>query len=336
MSDSAATSRATARGQYNETQLRREFLDPFFEALGWDVYNRKGYAEAYKEVIHEDAIQHRRPDQGPRLLLPRRRRHAELLRRGQEALGRYPRGDQPGLPAAPLRLVGQAAGEHSHRFRGVGRLRLPHPAGKERQGVHRADHLPSTTRDYLERWDELYDLFSPEAIRRGSLEKLVASKKIKKGTAEVDAAFLGEIESWRDVLARNLALRNPGIIHRDLNFAVQRTIDRIVFLRICEDRGIETYGRLAGAGQRRRTSIAGWRELVPSAPTSATTPACSISARSRTASEPPDEMTLGPERSTTSRSARSCAASISPKVPTSSPCSRPRFWARSTSSFWAR
>jgi len=24
-------------GQYNETQLRREFLDPLFMALGWDV-----------------------------------------------------------------------------------------------------------------------------------------------------------------------------------------------------------------------------------------------------------------------------------------------------------
>jgi hypothetical protein len=29
-----------------------------------------------------------------------------------------------------------------------------------------------------------------------------------------------------------------------LNLAVQRIIDRIVFLRICEDRGIEDYGRL--------------------------------------------------------------------------------------------
>jgi len=43
-------------GRYNETQLRREFIDPFFEALGWDVNNRQGYAEAYKDVIHEDAI----------------------------------------------------------------------------------------------------------------------------------------------------------------------------------------------------------------------------------------------------------------------------------------
>jgi len=41
---------------YNETQLRHEFLDPFFEALGWDVANTQGHAEAYKDVIHEDAI----------------------------------------------------------------------------------------------------------------------------------------------------------------------------------------------------------------------------------------------------------------------------------------
>jgi len=44
------------KGQKNETELRREFLDPFFRALGWDVDNNKGYSEAYKEVSHEDPI----------------------------------------------------------------------------------------------------------------------------------------------------------------------------------------------------------------------------------------------------------------------------------------
>jgi len=41
---------------YNEAQVRLELINPFFKALGWDVYNEAGYAEAYKEVIHEDAI----------------------------------------------------------------------------------------------------------------------------------------------------------------------------------------------------------------------------------------------------------------------------------------
>src|SRR5271169_1758071 len=41
---------------YNETQLRREFLDPFFKALGWDIDNEKRYAEPYQDVVREDAI----------------------------------------------------------------------------------------------------------------------------------------------------------------------------------------------------------------------------------------------------------------------------------------
>lgn len=51
-----ANREAYQSGVYNETQLRREFIDPFFKALGWDVDNEKGYAEAYKDVIHEDSI----------------------------------------------------------------------------------------------------------------------------------------------------------------------------------------------------------------------------------------------------------------------------------------
>ena len=41
----------------NETELRREFLDPFFEALGWDVFNRKSYSERFKEVMHESSVE---------------------------------------------------------------------------------------------------------------------------------------------------------------------------------------------------------------------------------------------------------------------------------------
>jgi hypothetical protein len=33
------------RAEYKETQVRVEFIDPFFEALGWDVRSVRGYAE---------------------------------------------------------------------------------------------------------------------------------------------------------------------------------------------------------------------------------------------------------------------------------------------------
>jgi hypothetical protein len=41
---------------YNEEQLRNEFINPFFKSLAWDVYNEQGYAEAFKDVIQEEAI----------------------------------------------------------------------------------------------------------------------------------------------------------------------------------------------------------------------------------------------------------------------------------------
>jgi hypothetical protein len=101
-----------------------------------------------------------------------------------------------------------------------------------------------TYTEYEARWDEIAAIFSREAILKGSFDKYVESTKKKRGTAEVDDAFLKEIENWRDLLARNIALRNPDLSTRELNYAVQRTIDRIIFLRICEDRGIEDYGQL--------------------------------------------------------------------------------------------
>ena len=51
--------------EYNEAQVRLEFIDPFFKALGWDMYNEASYAEAYKDVVHEDAIKISGATKGP-------------------------------------------------------------------------------------------------------------------------------------------------------------------------------------------------------------------------------------------------------------------------------
>jgi hypothetical protein len=33
---------------YNETQTRIDFINPMFKALGWDMDNTSGYADAYR------------------------------------------------------------------------------------------------------------------------------------------------------------------------------------------------------------------------------------------------------------------------------------------------
>ncbi len=94
------------------------------------------------------------------------------------------------------------------------------------------------------RLEELWAVFSKEAVLKGSFDRYAEDTRGKRGTSEVDAEFLREIEGWRDELARNIAIRNPDLSVDDLNFAVQTTIDRIIFLRIAEGRGAEPYASL--------------------------------------------------------------------------------------------
>jgi hypothetical protein len=99
-------------------------------------------------------------------------------------------------------------------------------------------------KDYVERWDEISQIFSKDAVLKGSFDKFAGTSKGKRGTSTVDKEFLKEIESWRKNLATHIARQNRELGTTEVNFAVQRTIDRILFLRMCEDRGIEQYEQL--------------------------------------------------------------------------------------------
>ncbi len=229
------------KGKYNETQLRREYLDPFFTALGWDIENSDGHAEAYKDVVHEDSIKvggaTKAPDYsfrvgGTRKFFVEAKKPSINIK------------DDPN-PAYQLR-----------RYAWSAKLPLSILTDFEEFAIYdcrvkpEKNDKPSKGRilyikfdEFLERWDEIASVFSKTAIMKGAFDKYAESKK-RRGTAEVDDEFLKEMESWRESLAKNIAFKNSGLTIRELNHAVQLTIDRIVFLRICEDRGIEPYGKL--------------------------------------------------------------------------------------------
>jgi type I restriction-modification system DNA methylase subunit/predicted type IV restriction endonuclease len=233
---------AYKQGQYKEAQVRQEFIDPFFKALGWDVDNEQGYAEAYKEVVHEDTLRMGRVTKAPDYCF----RIGGVRKFFVEA--KKPSIDIKGdvHPAYQLRRYAWSAKLPLSILTDFEEFAVydcrPKPAKTDKPATARTIYL--TYKEYPQRWDEIAGIFSRDAILKGSFDKYVESHKAKRGTAEVDAAFLQEIERWRELLARNIALRNPRLSQRELNFAVQRTIDRIIFLRICEDRGIEPYGQL--------------------------------------------------------------------------------------------
>jgi type I restriction-modification system DNA methylase subunit len=230
-----------------EDHVRQSLIDPFFEALGWDVHNKARTAPQYQEVIPEDSLdvegQQKAPDYTFRVgLLPKF--YAEAKRCGVN-IGADP------APAFQLRRYGWSA-----------KLALSVLTDFEELGVYDCTTRPRPSDkashariqyfrfdEYPDRWRELWDVFSREAVWSGAFDQYAASKR-KRGTSEVDAEFLKEMEGWRLALAGNIALRNEDLSLDDLNAAVQLTIDRVVFLRMAEDRGLEPYEQLLKVCER--------------------------------------------------------------------------------------
>jgi type I restriction-modification system DNA methylase subunit len=226
---------------YNEANLRQAFVNPFFEALGWDVANKAGHAESYKDVIHEDAIKiggnTKAPDYcfrigGTRKFFLEAKKPAVNLK--DEISPAYQLRRYAWSAKLPLSILTdfEEFAVYDCRMR---------PSPSDKPGIGRIHYW--TYQDYLSKWDDIAAIFSKDAVLKGSFDRYAVSDR-KHGTATVDEEFLKEIESWRDSLAKNLAVRNPRLSVHELNFSVQRTIDRLIFLRICEDRGIEASEQL--------------------------------------------------------------------------------------------
>ena len=220
-----------------EAHIRQTLIDPLFEALGWDMANRAMLAPQYREVITEDSFDveghHRAPDYTFRVgTLPKFFVEAKKC---DINIHTSP------LPAYQLRRYGWSAKVAVSILTNFEVLAVYDCTirPKESDKASRSRILFFRFDEYVDRWAELWDVFSREAVWSGKFDQFAVAKR-KRGDSEVDVEFLKEIEAWRETLARNLALRNSDLSADDLNAAVQRTIDRVVFLRMAEARGLES------------------------------------------------------------------------------------------------
>lgn len=224
-----------------EAHVRQDLIDPFFQALGWDVGNAARVAPQYCEVVVEDSLdvegQQKAPDYTFRVgTLPKF--YVEAKKCGTNI-------NENPAPAYQLRRYGWSAKVPVSILTDFEELGIYDCTLRPRPGDKASHARIQYFRfdEYPDRWRELWDVFSREAVWTGAFDQYAASKR-KRGTSEVDVEFLKEIEGWRDELARNIALRNANLSGDELNRAVQLTIDRIVFLRMAEDRGLEPCAQL--------------------------------------------------------------------------------------------
>lgn len=232
---------------YNETKLRQDYLDHFFVALGWDVYNKQGWSEQAREVSLEQPIK----IQGTTDFIDYSFKIGRDLKFIAEAKAPKVRIKDNTKAAYQVRRYAWNAKQALCILTNFDEFAVydctKKPSSNDGSVVARIDYF--SYKELPKKWDEIVSIFSKDAVYRGSFDRFAESTKGKKGTASVDDEFLKEIESWRDDLAKNIALRNKTITDKpltveELNYSVQTIIDRIIFLRICEDRGLEQYETL--------------------------------------------------------------------------------------------
>ena len=229
---------------YNETLTRQDFINPFFEYLGWDISNKQGLSQTYRDVIHEDKLkigkETKAPDYsfrigGNRVFFVEAKKPSRNLKEDSDAAYQIRRYAWSGKLSVSILTDFEEFAIYDCSKK---------PSPNDKASMSRIEYI--NYEDYLNRFDFLYDTFAKENVLRGSLEKYNADTKSKKGTESVDIDFLNSLDDLRTKLASNISKLN-SLSLRDLNFAVQHIIDRVIFLRVAEDRGVENYGDLREA-----------------------------------------------------------------------------------------
>ncbi|MCT4074097.1 Eco57I restriction-modification methylase domain-containing protein [Elizabethkingia ursingii] len=230
--------------KYKEAQLRIDFLNPLLKTFGWDVDNEEGKSQFLRDIIQEesididdeDVITKKNPDytlrvQGIRKMFVEAKKVSIDLNKDNKASFQTRRyGWNANLGISILTNFDTLV-VYDCRYK---------PSIKD--AVSTARYKIFHYSEFEKYFDEIYNLLSFESIVNGYVDEYFSLTEIE--TTTFDDEFLRQIEYWRESLAKDVVANNPEINNEEINFLIQRLLNRIVFLRICEDREIEKFETL--------------------------------------------------------------------------------------------
>ena len=231
---------------YNETQVRVDFVNRFFHILGWDVDNERGLPQHLREVTHEATVVVEEDG------VHRSKKPDYSFKVGTEVLFFL----ETKKPAVNI-TVDSAPAFQLRRYGWSGNLKISvltnftdlyiydcsiRPREGDGIGVAMIAHYHFD--EYIERFEEIYNLLSKEAALTGEFENRFENIRRAVRREPFDQYFLSQIKSWRNALGEDILQNNPDVDNETLNIFVQRILNRTIFLRICEDRCLENYESL--------------------------------------------------------------------------------------------
>ncbi len=237
--------------EYNEEATKISFIQPLLEdVLGWNVRN-------HDEVSPEEKVSKGRVDYGLKIdgiikvFIEAKAIKAELEKHIEQAI-RYGYNKK----SVPFVLLTD--------FEGIKIFDVT--IKPDSRNLLKGLKIDLNWNQYLEQFDKLW-LLSKESVIKGDLDKLLLVKP--KDRLPVDKAILDDLKRWRVSLAKDIFRNNPKLFHsgdqeKDANYLkeiTRRILDRIIFMRSCEDRGL-TYRRPLREIFEERTETVGINTMI--------------------------------------------------------------------------
>jgi hypothetical protein len=229
---------------YNETQLRNDFLDPSFELLGWDIKNKSVKPTNEREVILEESIKvgvtenAKKPDYTFRLFSERKffleAKRPSIAIQNNDAAAKQIR--RYGF-TAKLKISAVSNFEYLIIYDCSVKVEENDNYNKARINIY---HFT----EYTEKFEELKGYLGRESVYSGRFDEIWRNIDEQIKLFSVDDLFLAQINDWRKLLSAEIYKHSPIITEELLNDYVQSYLNRILFLRVCEDRNLEGYQTL--------------------------------------------------------------------------------------------
>ncbi|MGC9315372.1 MAG: DNA methyltransferase, partial [bacterium] len=238
--------KANILGQ-NEARTRQYLIDPFWEALGWDMRNsdhvdvESNVQSDELDLTDEERAGTKRADYTflhsyNKTAFVVEAKKPKVSLRDEKVINQLKRyGFTLGIDIGIL-----------HDFEEFRAFDTAFPV-TPRPEVNLIKEFDIGYEQYPDLADKLLETFGREAVLGGSIQRLVGRVRKGKSTIPVDKHFLDMLKGWRERLAIGLANQNPAYSIQDINEYVGRILNRIIFLRVIEERHALTGKPLEGA-----------------------------------------------------------------------------------------
>lgn len=229
---------------YNETQLRTDFLDPFFTMLGWDITNMQGKPTNEREVLVEEGLRSeanentKKPDYTFRLFAERK-----FFVEAKKPFVKIETDPQPAKQVRRYGFTAKLKISVLTNFEYLAIYDCSEPVQNTDNASKRRVKLYHFS-EYEEKFDEIKSLIGQEDVYSGRFDEVWSDIEHQIQRFNVDDLFLKQINEWRILLGNEILTKNPEIDEFQLNDLVQSYINSVVFLRVCEDRNLEIYKTL--------------------------------------------------------------------------------------------